>query len=257
MAVTIAAAGHGVRRIFLSLAILAMASIGRAADPTVTDDPIGFVFEEVRVPYAAQAPDSVDLALIKGFPAISKWLYQDDLQKAHWLGLKWEGKNLIEPINVIFIDSLSKSMAASADELYRNLKKAGYTDKPHHSSGYIGYLDGRFYPQLPRQRHHAFSNEPAELNNNHGRIFGPCRFEGKYFYIAAFSREKIDPVSRIMHHFGSFDRARDELAQNLNKKSAFKIVGFIGLDNALFNDPQNTTADHDGMAVILKLMDSD
>jgi hypothetical protein len=237
--------------------LLVLVSIVSAADSIIADDEIGYAFENVQVPDAAQTPDAVDLAIIKGFPAIGKWLYQDDLQKAHWLGLKWEGKNLIEPINVIFVDSVSKNMAESIDQLYKNLKKAGYSDKAHHSSGYIGYLGDRFYPQLPRERHHAFSNEPAELNNNHGRIFGPCRHDGKYIYTAAFSREKIDPVSKIMHHFGSFDRARDELSQKLHKKSAFRIAGFVGMDNAIFNDQEYTTADHDGMAVILVLTNCD
>ncbi|MDD5069037.1 MAG: hypothetical protein PHN89_05595, partial [Candidatus Pacebacteria bacterium] len=53
-----------------------------------------------------------------------------------------------------------------------------------------------YYPQLPPERHHAFSNEIAEIDNNHGRIFGPYRYREKYVYVAAFSRENIDCIIR-------------------------------------------------------------
>jgi hypothetical protein len=209
--------------------------------------------DSVKVPIDAMKLSSKDISTLKNYPAIGKWMYQDDMQKAHWLGVKWEGKSLIEPINIIFIDSISKTRTESLDALFKNLKIAGYADKPHHSSGYIGFIGGVFYPQLPAERHHAFSNEVAEIDNNHGRIFGPHRASGKYIYTASFSRESIDPASKVMHHFSSFNRARDEFSQNLDKKTPYKVSGFASLDNAIINNRENTTAEHDGIAVVLHL----
>jgi len=227
--------------------------ISAATDTTISTDTIVNSFDSVKVPVKVTSPSLTEIAFEHGFPAVGKWLYQADMQQAHWLGFKWNDKNLIEPINIVFIDTISKTVSESNDRLLENLKKAGYSVKPHHSSGYIGYIGGSFYPQLPRVKYHAFSNEIAEIDNNHGRIFGPCYYDGKYFYTAAFSREVIAPLSKLEHHFSSFDRARDELSQSLDKNSAYKIVGFINLNNAIIGDKENTTADHDGVAVVLSL----
>jgi hypothetical protein len=208
--------------------------------------------EKEVVPPSGTHLDAADISVVPGLPAIGKWMYQADLQKAHWLGVPWEGKNLIEPINLVLVDSVSKSPEQAVGRLYENFKKAGYYDRRHHSSGYIGYLNGAFYGQLPKKKHHAFSNEVAELPNNHGRVFGPCRYEGSYYFIAAFSREDFDPIAKIEHRYASFNRARDELSQSFDKKSDYKIVRFVDLRNAIVGSRENTTGDHDGAAVVLK-----
>jgi hypothetical protein len=237
------------RRILFSMTVLLLTRLlSGDADSTM---PADTVVDSVKVPATVTSPHFTEIAIVKGFPGIGKWMYQEDMQKAHWLGLKWENKNLIEPVNVVFIDSISKTQSESNDRLIENLLRAGYAKKPHHSSGYIGYIGDTFYPQLPREKYSAFSNKIAEIDNNHGRIFGPHHHNGKFIYTAAFSREVIDPLSKIMHHYGSFNRARDELSQSLDKISAFKIVRFINLENTIIGNEENTTADHDGVAVVL------
>jgi hypothetical protein len=245
-----------VRWILFSITIpLILWRILSAADSTSSTDTIVQIIDTVKIPASVTSPHFTEIAIVNGFPALCKWMYQENLQKAHWLGLKWDNKNLIEPINIVFIDAVSQTVSESNDRLIENLNKVGYSKMPHHSSGYVGYIGGIFYPQLPREKYHAFSNEIAEIDNNHGRIFGPCRYHGKYIYTAAFSREVIEPLSKIMHHYGSFNRARDELSQSLDKRSAFKIVGFINLNNAIIGNKENTTAEHDGVAVVLSLDD--
>jgi hypothetical protein len=241
-------------RSLFSLLVFMLAVLTAAeTERIVQSDTAGKVFDSVRVPEIAKTPHFTEVTLTGGFPAICKWMYQENMEKAHWLGLKWENKNLIEPINIVFIDAISKTVAESNDRLTENLIKAGYSKKPHHSSGYISYIGNAFYPQLPREKYHAFSNRVAEIDNNHGRIFGPYRHNGKYVYSGAFSREVIEPFSKMRHHYGSFDRARDELSQSLDKNSEFKIVKFINLNNTIVGDTENTTGDHDGVAVVLAL----
>jgi hypothetical protein len=198
-------------------------------------------------------PDITDIATPEGLPAVGKWMYQSDMQKAHWLGVKWEGKNLIESINIILIDEISGSVEEAKIRLHENLEKAGYSDRRGHSSGYFGFIDGSFYSQIPEEKDHAFSNRMAELNNNHGRIFGPCFRDGRYYFIAALSRELVAPFARIKHHYGSFSKARDEFAESLDRKSDYKIAGTVNLDNLIVGNPENTTGDHDGRAIILKV----
>jgi hypothetical protein len=233
--------------------VFILAIVQSFSGDTIFENPV-YIIDSVKVPANAGGPEAREITRVKNLPAIGKWMYQDDLQKAHWLGVKWGGRTLIEPINVIFVDTLSKSRDQSVEVLKENLRLAGFTDKPHHSSGYLGYIGKFFYPQLPLERHHAFSDNVAEVENNHGRIFGPHDFNGKYIYSGAFSREIIDPLSKIEHHYGSFDRARDELSQSLDKKSAYGITGYVNLNNVIMNNADSTTGDHDGMAVVLRLL---
>jgi hypothetical protein len=231
--------------------LTALCAAPEAADTGDTNSPI---VDSVKVPVAAVRLNPADVAIVKGFPPIGKWMYQDDLEKAHWLGIPWEGKNLIEPINLVFVDAVSKTADESIKSLVENLKKAEYTDRPHHSSGYVGFIGGVFYPQLPRERYRAFSNGVAEIPNNHGRIFGPCRYHGKFIFIAAFSWEIVETAEKVWHHYGSFNRARDELSQSLDKKSPYKITGFVDLCNAIVDNKENSAGDHDGIAVVLSLI---
>jgi hypothetical protein len=234
-------------------ACILLSALCAAREAADAGDTMARIIDTVKVPAAGVRLNPADVAIVKGYPPMGKWMYQDDLEKAHWLGIPWEGKNLIEPINVVFVDAVSKTADESIGNLVENLTRGEFTDRTHHSSGYVGAIGGVFYPQLPRERYHAYSNAVAEIPNNHGRIFGPCHYQGKFIFIAAFSREIIEPGEKVLHHYGSFKRARDELSQSLDKKSSYKITGFVNLGNAIVNDAENTTADHDGNAVVLSL----
>ena len=62
--------------------------------------------------------------------------------------------------------------------------RAGFKSRPGHSSGYFGWIGGRLYPQLPGQRNHALADEPFEINNNHGRLFGPAPWDGGFLFLS-------------------------------------------------------------------------
>jgi len=210
--------------------------------------------EEASV-HPAVSVDSIsaDTIQIEGLPALGKWMYQADKQRAHWLGVKYRDKNLIEPINIILIDSISKSAEEAIQRLTTELLQAGYPGRALHTGGYQGFIDTGFYQQLPREKNHAFSNHAAEMNNNHARVFGPHFFGNSYVFIAALSRENIAPFHKVKHSFASFNRARDEFAESLDLKSNYKIIDYVNMHNFILNDSLNTTADHDGIAVMLKL----
>jgi len=196
-------------------------------------------------------PSDKDIARPAGFPEIGKWMISPDLSWAHWMGEMADGKAIREPINVIIIDPFARSADAALRRLVAACKTAGFERRLGHSSGYWGWLGGRLFPQYPTGGGHAFSDEPFEFNNNHGRVFGPLAFRGRYYFIAALSREKAAPASHEKHEFVSFDQARDRFAQALVRKAGWRIVAFVGLGNALLDDPQVGTCDHDGVAVAL------
>ena len=84
-----------------------------------------------------------------------------------------------------------------------------------HSTGYHGFIAGTLYGQLPQGRDDAFSNRIFEESNNHGRVFGPHRFDGRYIFIAAFSREQVNLMHWPAHRYESFNAARDGFARLL------------------------------------------
>ncbi len=186
-----------------------------------------------------------------GLPTIGRWMIARDGTIAHWLGEVVDGKRLHEPVNVILIDE----GATSADDAKRRLTAAaaaaGFPVRFGHSTGYHGMIGGALYGQLPQGRDDAFSNRIFEESNNHGRVFGPHRFDGGYVFTGAFSRERVNLLEWPGHRYASFNDARDAFARGLDAHSAYKPAGTVPLGNAV-NDAQITTGDHDGHAVVLR-----
>jgi hypothetical protein len=199
-----------------------------------------------------QRPD-IDVATPEGLPAIGRWMLTAQSVPSDWLGEIYEGRNLREPINVIIVDEGASSVDDAKARLLAAAARAGYPIRFGHSTGYQGFIGGQLYAQLPQGRDDAFSNDIFEVSNNHGRIFGPHQFGQGYLFAGAFSREEIDPIRDPPHSYGSFNRARDDLTQRLNRSTDFKVSRFVDLGNALIGDPKLTTGDHDGIAVVVRV----
>jgi hypothetical protein len=193
-----------------------------------------------------------NIAAPPGLPEIGKWMLTHRGTAADWLGQIYDGKNLREPINVIIVDEAATGVEDAKARLLVAAAQAGYPIRFGHSTGYQGYIGGRPYAQLPQGRDDAFSNDIFEVNNNHGRIFGPHLAGQAYVFTGAFSREEVDPFRSPGHRYASFNRARDDFTQNLHHRTQYKVSGFVNLDSALVADPKVTTGDHDGIAVLLR-----
>jgi len=192
-----------------------------------------------------------DLVSPEGLPSMVKWMLDSSLSPADWLNQKYDDKNIQEPINIIIVDNLSSSPDQAKKKLIDAVQSSGYKIRWGHTSGYQGYIAGALYPQLPEEKDNAFSDEPFEIDNNHGRIFGPCFAGGGYYFIGAFSREIATLNKQRKHQYGSFNRARDDFAGKLDKSRIYKIKRFVNLNNAIVDHPSMTTGDHDGIAVLL------
>jgi len=197
-------------------------------------------------------PHPGDVVTVGEWPAIGKWMIDRNLRPAAWLGARLQGKVLREPINVVLIDARATSPVEATARLLEACRAAGYRPREGHSSGYRGYLGGVLFHQLPEAAGHAFSNEPFELHNNHGRIFGPFPVKEGWMFIAAFSREKFEPLTKTEHVYVSFNHAREDFARKLEAATGYAIASRIDLTNALSDDPELTTGDHDGVAVVLR-----
>jgi len=197
-------------------------------------------------------PPETEMVQPDGYPPLYKWMLAPNLEPAHWLGARVSGKELVEPLNVVIVDRLSKNPEDARRTLEGALAQAGFPMRVGHSSGYFAFLDGRLQPQFPASPHRAFSNEPFEFPNDHGRVFGPVFMAGRFVFVAGFSREGISPMGKVKHRYVSFNRARDRVADRLDQLTAFKRNGFLDLRNVLAGDLAHTTGDHDGLAVVLE-----
>ena len=178
-------------------------------------------------------------------PEFGKWMYESNRKPSLWRSKKLNGKTIWEPINIIYVDSISKSTDDSKKLLINSLKKTGFRIRWGHYTWRYGKVDEIFYKQLPDKFFHAFSNNPWWRKNNHCRFFGPHYKDDNYYYCGAISSE-----TGVLHKYISFSIARDELSKLLESKAGFKIQGSIELDNFIENE-NRTTGDHDGKAVFI------
>ncbi len=202
---------------------------------------------------AAQAQEADQSASPPGLPSIGKWMLTAQDVPSDWLGEIYHGRHLREPINVIIVDVVAANAAEARARLIAAAAHAGYPIRLGHSAGYQARIGGELYAQLPQGWDDAFSNEVFEISNNHGRIFGPHPFENGFVFTAAFSREVVDPFRWPGHRFGSFNAARDDFAQRMNSRTAYQSESAVDLDNALTDNPELTTGDHDGRAMVLRV----
>ncbi len=225
-------------QLIVTSVVLAAGAV-HARDKAVIDAPASLPANEIASP--------------PGLPQIGKWMFSRNGTIAHWLGQIVDGKKLHEPINVVLIDASSLSPDQARAKLRAAAKAAGYPVRMGHSTGYRGFISGDLYSQLPHGFDDAFSNRIFEETNNHGRIFGPYASDGGYVFIAAFSRESVNFLHDPPHRYASFNEARDDFARKLDAHSDYKKFGLAPLDNAISDDPEVTTGDHDGQAIVLRM----
>ncbi len=183
---------------------------------------------------------------------IGRWHLTGREVPANWLGQKFQGKMMREPINVILVDEVAATPDAAVQYLLESCEAIGYLSRPGHSSDYRGQIGNVIYSQLPRQQNHAFSNAMYILPNNHGRIFGPHFFAGYYYFSGALSREAINLFAEVGHVYASFEMAKQDFAARMQASGRYFVVGAIAMENVFLPSESMTTGDHDGTAVLLR-----
>ena len=183
---------------------------------------------------------------------IGRWLLTGREVPANWLGQKFQGKMMREPINVILVDEVAATPDAAVQYLLESCEAIGYLSRPGQSSDYRGQIGNVIYSQLPRQQNHAFSNAMYILPNNHGRIFGPHFFAGYYYFSGALSREAINLFAEVRHVYASFEMAKQDFAARMQASGRYFVVGAIAMENVFLPSESMTTGDHDGTAVLLR-----
>ena len=183
---------------------------------------------------------------------IGRWLLTGREVPANWLGQKFQGKMMREPINVILVDEVAATPDAAVQYLLESCEAIGYLSRPGHSSDYRGQIGNVIYSQLPQEENHAFSNAMYIFPNNHGRIFGPHFFAGRYYFAGALSRESINLFSEVRHVYASFEKAKQDFAVRMKAGGRYSVVGAVAMENVFLPSESMTSGDHDGTAVLLR-----
>lgn len=192
-------------------------------------------------------------ATVTPYGSIGKWMLQFNGQVADYGGQQYQGKALLEAINVVIVDPKSKSALESVTKLNWNMIRAGFPARPGHSSGFKGLINGKIYNQQPSSLISAYSDDSFLTRNNHGRLFGPAPITGGgYVYSGSFSTE-VPTISSglLMHAYVSSNVARDTLVRRLVATGQMQLSN-IALSNS-YNTDDTTTGDHDGTVGVIVL----
>ena len=223
-----------------------------AKDSTPTVAPAAAAAAATAAPPAPAARDQVPTQYGK----IGKWMLRPFGQIANYGGQKYQGRTLLEPVNVIIVDPTSTNSTAAKQRLATAMTAGGFPARPIHSGGFKGIIDNKTYQQRPIGFLEAFSNNSYTQTNDHGRIFGPdpVQTSSGYVWTGAFSTEKVSGYffGIPLHSYVSSNAARAALAAGLIASGQATYGGTVNLENA-YNTGTITTGDHDGYAVILIL----
>lgn len=209
-------------------------------------------------------PAGTVLATASGYPAptdaamtpygsVGKWMLQPNGQVSNYGGQPYQGKTLIETVNIIIVDPSSKSELESRVKINTDMAKAGFPAQPVHSNGFKGLINGAVYDQLPGGILNAYSDNSFLAQNNHGRLFGPAAVPSDgYMYSGAFSTEKPTIYNWLpAHAYVSSNVARDALVRRLVASGQTQSIG-VDMGN-VYNTNDTTTGDHDGQAAVVVL----
>ncbi len=197
------------------------------------------------------SPRPTDSIAVESLPRIGLWMIDGAGSVAHWLGESIKGRSIQEPINIVIVDTISKTKEEALARLVAACEKSEFEKRPGHSGGYSAYIGGELYSQIPSEKMTAYSDGPFEFSNNHGRLFGPAPWGSGFVFIGAFSREHTNLMTRVKHLFSSFTMARDAFARAMERSGHYEVAGFLPLGNAIVASAQFTTGDHDGVAILL------
>ena len=203
---------------------------------------------------AAALPDPDDQAAT-GYGDIGKWMLERNGDIADYGGLPYDGKTVLEPVNVIFVDQTSRSALEATWRLSAAMRRAGFPPRFFHSTGFRGLIDDVRYRQRPGGLLLGYSDDFFLLPNNHGRIFGPDPVETSagYVWSGAFSTEEFTFYQGLPRHgYVSSNEARDSLAADFVASGRGSLGGMVSLDN-IYDTDDFTTGDHDGYAVVIVL----
>jgi hypothetical protein len=144
---------------------------------------------------------------------------------AHALGQQIDGRRLLEPINVLWIDGLAGDATGAAARVSLFLRNSFFRPEPlYHTHDYYGHFPLATPPWIPPLERWSWVDDEWPSENNHGRVFASLRAVSDrnvplFLTIGAFSREGdcgVPTGAPGCHAYlpDGFNIARDALVQH-------------------------------------------
>ncbi|WP_339095218.1 hypothetical protein WDJ50_11495 [Deinococcus sp. VB142] len=172
------------------------------------------------------------------------WVLRQDRTRADVDGLKVQGRSLREPVNVVMVDLFAKSPQEALLRVTSALDRVGLNPADGYTHGYQAYLNGDFAPEVPAGQ--TFARGLGTAREERLRLFGPWKYGEGYVFLAGIAAQNVTGQGRS---FSDFMVTREDLAEQLNTRTPFRKKGYVDLLSKV-DTPRETTADHDGCAVV-------
>jgi hypothetical protein len=184
------------------------------------------------------------------YGTLGQWMINSKNQIADWVGIPQGGKTVLEGINVIVVDTASRTPAQSSANINVWMTRAGFGPSAVSSTGYQGIIGATQFSQQPTKPSAAFRDAYFLFANSHGRFFGPSPNPNGpgFIWTASLSEENLD-LQNFSHGYESFDSARTKLLNNMVAIGA-QNLGQVFMDN-VYNVGDYTTGDADGFAAVI------
>ncbi len=217
--------------------------------PTVPGQAVTGGPESVGVRGEQPSPTST---VATSYGNLGQWMINSKNEIADWIGQPYQGKTMLEGINVVIVDSASGNTTQAASNLNAWMTRAGFAPSAVSSTGYQGVIESSIFGQQPTGPHTAFRDNYFLLANSHGRIFGPYPNPNGpgFIWTASLSEENLD-LENLTHGYESFNAARNELRDSMVGAGG-QDLGQIFMDN-VYNTAEYTTGDADGFAAVIGL----
>jgi hypothetical protein len=176
------------------------------------------------------------------------WMFKDKKADknyiSNWLNTKFNHLNVLEPINVLWLDFSAKNEKEAIDNVVEFLKLNKFSIRRYSSTGYFGLFENnKWIPQYPETWSDKL--DPRTINN-HGRVFLAHQISSKlnkpiFISSGAFS------IETETHAFISFNKALkqfNEVKEWSLFADNFKVGNIVQTNNY-------STFDHNGVKIFI------
>jgi len=163
---------------------------------------------------------------------------------ANWLGIKQNNKNILEPINIVWVDFKANNKKEAIQNITNFLYANEFLVRNGSSLGYFGLFENNTW--IPQHRETWSDNQDYYTINNHGRLFVAYEIMSNlnnpvFFSTGAFS------IESPQHYLISFNEALNKMKE-VNKWKIKEDKFNVG---NIIEDDTYTTFDHQGLKIFI------
>lgn len=163
---------------------------------------------------------------------------------ANWIGIKRNNKNILEPINIVWVDFKANNKKEATENITDFLFANEFLIRSGSSTGYFGLFENNTW--LPQYKETWSDKQDPVTINNHGRLFVAHEIMSNldnpvFVSTGAFS------IESQQHYLISFNEALNKM-QEVNKwkikEDKFRVGNIV-------KDDTYTTFDHQGLKIFI------